>query len=657
MSMSNDDHRWTDLPLSRGEIQRERIVQMTVRRWQLDAIAAKGVAGGSRAMFRPQRVSGQVPRGLSPPTHPGPADENREAAAAAPARGQGRRDAATGRDCRRRQGLRRDGACFALESARGPGGQVAFRSLLCRLPQERHALGDCAGTPAPARCDQRDGREFLHEPEKVQINLAAAFGPDQPCDAEARGGMFAGGKRASAFTSPPAIDGLAVFKGFSMRSRRGRFDFLPVPLRCGCKARRPLRPQVGKRPRFHRPFHRRRSSRRPMTHMGHCEDCTMDCGHFGNTFRRSTSIWLRTTSPLSAGSITMPGISPRNWGEQSRSSRSIASARCGRSFSRAARRGRREAAHRRKTAPPNWASACRQLAEEAASFRSWLEERIAAGREFRRPPPVRARGELARLGTVLSAAPAALCRAFPRPWRHDRDDPRRFAEAKAGGVRRLAIVEEIEDIAEAAAIRPPCSCREGGVACHRRWTWRSAVRPRWPRWFPSSFSPPAARGGTCRNPPVPLGNLRTVSSVRRVLASRLQDGPPDYMELVDYEPGVFPPVRCRYFQRGEENGAAYEEAQVCRFSRRGGVALSPDIAIPVSVLFGEESHLARVADFLARKPTGISPGGGIWPGPPGSGNACPTWKTTERSWLASRFGPEVPAAKSRCWPCRRPPWR
>ena len=52
------------------------------------------------------------------------------------------------------------------------------------------------------------------------------------------------------------------------------------------------------------------------------------------------------------------------------------------------------------------------------------------------------------------------------------------------------------------------------------------------------------------------------------------------------------------FTRGEENGAAYEEAQVCRFSRRGGVALSPDIAIPVSVLFGGESRLARMADFL-----------------------------------------------------------
>ena len=39
MSTRKDDHRWSDLPLSRGEIEREQIVRMTARKWQLDAIA------------------------------------------------------------------------------------------------------------------------------------------------------------------------------------------------------------------------------------------------------------------------------------------------------------------------------------------------------------------------------------------------------------------------------------------------------------------------------------------------------------------------------------------------------------------------------------------------------------------------------------------
>jgi hypothetical protein len=89
----------------------------------------------------------------------------------------------------------------------------------------------------------------------------------------------------------------------------------------------------------------------------------------------------------------------------------------------------------------------------------------------------------------------------------------------------------------------------------------------------------------------------------------------DHTEFVEYEPGVFPPLQCRYFPGEEAPGTRLRvegpgrvppkavglpvAAQVCRFWRKGGVAFSPDIAVPVAVLFGEESRMARTADFLA----------------------------------------------------------
>ena len=298
----------------------------------------------------------------------------------------------------------------------------------------------------------------------------------------------------------------------------------------------------------------------------------------------------------------------------------------------------------------------RQLAEEAASFRSWLEEELPQGENS----VGRRLLALVQSSLVSGLFFLLLQQRFAELFRdireEDRDDPRRRAEAKAAAARRLAIVEEIEATLQQQRSTLPTLVAKGespAIALDVVKCCEAALAALLPLLV-------LAARGERRDVQESLGTMGKLA--HRFLSAEgvcieARDGPPDSMELVDYEPGAFPPVRCRYFQRKEEDAAAYEEAQVCRFSRRGGVALSPHVAIPVSVLFGEESRLARMADFLARKPTGISPGGGTWPGPPGSANVCPTWKTTGRSWPASGFGPELPAVKSRCWPCRRPPWR
>ncbi len=95
-----------------------------------------------------------------------------------------------------------------------------------------------------------------------------------------------------------------------------------------------------------------------------------------------------------------------------------------------------------------------------------------------------------------------------------------------------------------------------------------------------------------------IGKLRHRFLSAEGISNASTEGLPDYIELVEYEPGAFPPLRCHYWERAKTPGAACEAAQVCRFSRKGGVTPSPHIAIPVAALFGEESRLARAADFL-----------------------------------------------------------
>ena len=239
----------------------------------------------------------------------------------------------------------------------------------------------------------------------------------------------------------------------------------------------------------------------------------------------------------------------------------------------------------------------RQLAEEAASFRSWLEAELPQGENS-------VGGRLLALvesslvsGLFLLLLQQRFAELFRDTRDADCDDSRRRAEAKAAASRRLAIVQEIEaslaqqrstlpalaEKAESPAIAlDVAKCCEAALAGVVSLLVLAARGERWD-------VPESSRA---------MGKLAHRFLSAESSCVEAQNGPRDYMELVDFEPGVFPPVRCWYFQRGEENKAVHEQAQACRFSRRGGVALSPDIAVPVSVLFGEESRLARVADFL-----------------------------------------------------------
>src|SRR5271157_4873024 len=127
-------------------------------------------------MFGPSGAGRQIQPAVPRRDHTRPADENRAAAPAGRPESQGARDTAAPTPGNRRGADGRDGPPLAIQSPRGPGGEVAFRRLLDRLPGQRNALGDRAGTPAPARRDHRDPRAVLYGPDEVSRRLAAACG-------------------------------------------------------------------------------------------------------------------------------------------------------------------------------------------------------------------------------------------------------------------------------------------------------------------------------------------------------------------------------------------------------------------------------------------------------------------------------------------------
>ncbi len=119
----------------------------------------------------------------------------------------------------------------------------------------------------------------------------------------------------------------------------------------------------------------------------------------------------------------------------------------------------------------------------------------------------------------------------------------------------------------------------------------------------------AVKRGDDAGPAIAMGKLSyrflsveaDVAGREQGAGSREQDKSPlpaSRFLLADYEPGALPPLRFRFVQPAAERITEYNDLQVYRFSRAKGVAISPDIAVPVSALFGEDSSLARAAEFL-----------------------------------------------------------
>jgi hypothetical protein len=247
----------------------------------------------------------------------------------------------------------------------------------------------------------------------------------------------------------------------------------------------------------------------------------------------------------------------------------------------------------------------RLLAEETASLRSWLEREL--------PPEGNSVGcrllKLTESSLVAGLFFLFLQQRFAELFRggdDDGDGPRRGAEAKALAARRTAIVHAIE-----AALGQQRSALPA-VAEKRDLEKEDAEKEDAATLVPDVAKCCAAALAAL----LPLFALAARAEKRqaqetspavwkvrqRILSAEgfraAAEGPLDRVELVEYEPGAFPPLRCRCFS-GEFSGQeAYREVQVCRFSRRGAAALSPDVAIPVAVLFGEQSRLAWAAGFL-----------------------------------------------------------
>ena len=239
----------------------------------------------------------------------------------------------------------------------------------------------------------------------------------------------------------------------------------------------------------------------------------------------------------------------------------------------------------------------RWLAEEAALLRDWLQ------RELPQEENSVGRRMLALVESSLVSGLFFLflqqrfAGLFRDAGDEDCDDPHRRAEAKAVAARRMTIVHGIEASLEQQRSTLLAALAEDeapAVALDVVRCCESALAAVLPLFVLAAHG---TRQDAAEQPPGGGKlHLRFLSAAGACAdASQAQCDP---MEFVDYEPGVFPPLRCRYFAGAEEPGAAGAPAQVCRFSRRGGVAISPHIAIPVSALFAEESRLARTADFL-----------------------------------------------------------
>ena len=238
------------------------------------------------------------------------------------------------------------------------------------------------------------------------------------------------------------------------------------------------------------------------------------------------------------------------------------------------------------------------LAEEGAAFRRWLGQELpqADGTVGRRLM------ELAESSLVAGLFCLFLQRRFADLFRDIGDEPggrpRPRAESESGAVTQPPVVRECDETLErlrqslpAAAEKPesPNVAQNAAKCCE---AVLSALLP---------LLHLAARGlkREAAKSTFPLGKPRHRFLSAKGVFSDARQELLEHMEFVEYEPGSFPSLRCEYRSWPAGPGASPQRAQVSRFSRRGGVMLSPQIAIPISTLFGDESGAALAANFLA----------------------------------------------------------
>ena len=214
----------------------------------------------------------------------------------------------------------------------------------------------------------------------------------------------------------------------------------------------------------------------------------------------------------------------------------------------------------------------RQLTEEAALFHHWLEAELPQGENT----VGRRLLELAENSLVCGLFLLYL------QQRHGELFPEFPATEYGDAARR--------DEANNVVARHPVA---GHVA--RRCQDATATLLRLVR---TAGAPPGSGSPEVQQSAVAAGKLAHRFLSAEAISAETAGGTANYMLLAAYEPGAFPAMRCRYLYRGAETEAAYEEVGLCRFSRRGGVAFSADVAIPVTALFGPESPLTRIAEFL-----------------------------------------------------------
>lgn len=232
-----------------------------------------------------------------------------------------------------------------------------------------------------------------------------------------------------------------------------------------------------------------------------------------------------------------------------------------------------------------------RLTREATMFRRWLERELPQ----RQGSVGRRLVALAESTLVSGLFFAFLRKRFPELFRvlpdKHRDDSRRSEGADAA--RRTAILQ-----GTAAALRQQRSLLPASVEkeptpdvaeyCVEALAAMTSLIP-----FAAQFGEQALKELPCV---VEKPMQRFVSA--QDFCDDDAGRPRNRVELVEYEPGYFPPLRCCCLQRTEEDPAGYRKAEVCRFSLKGGAALSGRIATPVGMLFGAESRLTCAARFI-----------------------------------------------------------
>jgi hypothetical protein len=238
----------------------------------------------------------------------------------------------------------------------------------------------------------------------------------------------------------------------------------------------------------------------------------------------------------------------------------------------------------------------RPLTEQAAKFCGWLDQELPQGENT----VGRRLVELAESSLISGLFYLFLQTRFGQIFRELRDDGRRGAQRRVAAnspvphcqdtLQRVEVALKQHKLelaakaqhAETAAKLGVTTCCEDAVSglIH-------LIR------FAASLDSQEGK-----QPSIAAGKLAHRFLSAEAVCAVTADCPVDGMALVAHEPGAIPAVWCQFYRRAAEPGTAFDEVKVCRFSRRGGVALSPRIAIPASVLFGDDSDLAHLAEFL-----------------------------------------------------------